>query len=140
MTAPIFRCAVKDDGHVSFVTTWELERYRRWKETLSGKNAELILREAKTKRSLDQNAYMHAEPFLKLAEHLGYSISEVKLVLLGECFGYHMLAGREYPIKPSTSDLKVEECSQFIEWMPQWAWEQFELHIQLPDDADWEAA
>jgi hypothetical protein len=136
--APVFRVVVREDGHVDMATEWERDRYRRWKGTLVGKAAELILREPKTQRSVDQNRYAHAEPFPKIADHLGYSLPEVKLALLGECFGYHTIDGRECPIKTSTSALSVSEFSQLIEWMPQWAWEQFELHIALPQDSDWE--
>ena len=88
----------------------------------------------KTQRSLDQNAYLHAGPFPILAKELGYSIPEVKLVLMGECWGWHMVGGHELPMKPSTSEMTVEECTFFIDWLLPWAAEFHGIRLPLPDE------
>lgn len=136
--APNFPCDVTTEGN--FVTSsWVRTRYRAWKDTLRGEACEFSLRKAKSKRSLNQNAYAHAVPFTLIGDYLGYELSEIKLVLLGECFGWQDIAGHQLPIKVSTAALTVDEFSHFIEWMPRFAIEQSngDLYIPLPDDADW---
>ena len=88
----------------------------------------------KRQRSLDQNAYLHAGPFPILAEHFGYTIPEVKLVLMGECWGWQTLAGHDVPRKPSTSEMSVEECTYFIEWLLPWAMTEHGVALPLPGE------
>lgn len=102
---------------------------------------DVLIREHQEQRSLDQNSYMHAEPFPKVAGFMGGTIEEAKYTLMGECWGWKFspLAGREVPVKPSTSSMTVKECTYFIEWMPPWAFEHCNgLTILLPNE--WEAA
>lgn len=103
--------------------------------TLSGCHVDVIVRKKREQRSLDQNAYLHAVPFPLIAAHTGYSIEEVKLVLMGECWGWHELHGHSVPIKPHTSDMTTEECSLFIEWLPPWALEHLGVQIPLPGES-----
>ncbi len=88
-------------------------------------------------RTLLQNAYLHAVPFTLLAEHTGYTIPEIKLVLMAECFGWHTdrISGREIPIKPSTAEMTKTEADYFIDWLIPWAAERFpEVAIPLPNE------
>ena len=98
---------------------------------------DVIIRQHREQRSLDQNSYMHAEPFPKVAEFMGGTIEEAKLALMGECWGWKFcaLSGREMPVKPSTSSMTVEECSYFIDWLIPWVAEHCGgLQIMLPDE------
>lgn len=90
---------------------------------------------AKPQRTLDQNAYLHAEPFPKLATFFGQSVEETKYVLMGEKWGWHRdpITGREIPFKPSTSSMTVEECTEFIDWLIPWALDKWGIHIELPE-------
>lgn len=100
----------------------------------------IVITERERIRSLDQNAYLHAEPFPKLAEYMGEDIEGAKLVLMGECWGWKRdgFSGKEIPVKPRTSSMTVEECSYFIEWIGPWAFQHCDgLRIFLPDE--WEA-
>lgn len=83
--APVFT------GHITSSGKLELDNrplFVLQVKAMSGQAVELVLRKKRTKRSLDQNAYIHAEPIPKLAQKLGYTIPEMKLVLMGECFGW----------------------------------------------------
>ena len=111
--------------------------YAHCLRAFAGQPIELTLRRPRTQRSLDQNAYLHAVPFPLLAEHFGYTIPEIKLVLLGECFGWRHdpIALRDLPRKLSTAELSVEECSYFIDWVIPWA-AHHDVVIPLPNEVD----
>ena len=81
----------------------------------------LARRGGSSQRSLDQLRYWWAEPVKRLADHCGYTDSQMHYALLGECFGYTEVMGHAVPVKPSSSDLTVEEFSQLIEWVLTWA-------------------
>jgi hypothetical protein len=87
------------------------------------------IEQPRSKRSLDQNAYWHAAVFPPIADHLGYTIPECKLVLMGECWGWKKdeMSGHEIPIKPSTSDMSVEEGP----------WAKTELGVSVPLPNEW---
>lgn len=91
----------------------------------------------KTKRSLDQNAYLHAVPFPIIAEYVGCSVEDIKYDLMGEKWGWKPSAldpNRMVPVKPSTSSMTVEECTEFIEWLIPFAAQKFGTLIPLPGE------
>ena len=89
----------------------------------------------KAKRSLDQNAYWWAVPVKILAEHCGYTENQMHYALLGECFGYTSgLNGRPMPVKPSSSDLSVEEFTHLIDWCLTWAAAELGVIIPNPNE------
>lgn len=106
---------------------------------LAGKPIELVIRKPKSKRSLDQNAYLHSEigPFRLLAEHFGEDVAGVKYALMGECFGWvwSAAAGREVPIKAHTSEMTIDEAKYFIDWVIPWAAVNHGVAIPLPAEA-----
>jgi hypothetical protein len=89
----------------------------------------------KTQRSLSQNAYWWSVPVKLIAEHCGYTDSQMHYALLGECFGYidgpH---GKAIPVKPSSSDLSVEEFKKLIDWVLIWA--PSELGVVIPEPGE----
>jgi hypothetical protein len=93
---------------------------------------------ARRKRSLDQNAYLHAEPFPKLAAHWGESPARTKLICMGEFWGYEpcKVTGLLLPVKPHTSDMTVEECTTFIDWLLPWALQEHGLAIYPPGERE----
>lgn len=120
---PIFHGRIASDGRFE-LAEHERDLRRRYFQTLAGQNVEITVRKERTKRSIDQNAYLHAVPFPLLAEELGYeSIEELKYALMGECWGWKRdrATGHEIPVKPSTSSMSVEECTHFIDWLIKWA-------------------
>ena len=127
------------DDHANFLPD-DPAKFRAMRVKLAGKRAEVILRKPKSKRSLDQNSYLHSStgPFRLLADHLGYDIEEVKYVLMGQCWGwiYSELAGREIPVKPSTSKMTVDEATYFISWVIPWAATEHGVSIPLPSEIE----
>lgn len=114
---PIFVGRVLPGG---LLTLGRPKDYGRHLRSLAGQYVEVIVRKQRTQRSLDQNAYWHAVPFPLLQDALGYdSIEELKLALMGECWGYHLdkVTGRELPLKPHTSSMSTEEGARFTEWL-----------------------
>lgn len=88
------------------------------------------------KRSLDQNAYWWAVPVKLLAEHCGYTDSQMHYALLGECFGYTSgPTGKAVPVKPSSSELTVAEFTQLIEWVLTWG--PSELGVIIPGPSEY---
>jgi hypothetical protein len=130
---PVFHARVSAEGRLEMLAS-EAWRRREYLHTLKGELVEVIVRKVRTQRSADQNAYLHAVPFPLIAEHTGYSIEEVKLVLMGECWGWHQVAGHEIPIKAHTADMTTEECTYFIEWLPPWALANLGCLIPLPGE------
>jgi hypothetical protein len=121
--------------------------YQRYVTTLAGQRVSVTVTKPKTQRSLKQNKWLHGpaldalEPKFReltdaLGNHLGYEKSEMKLVLLGECYGYHYnpIAKRDVPVKTHTSQLTTKEFAAFMEWLVDWAASQHGVYIGLPDD------
>lgn len=108
-----------------------------------GHQIDVIVRKHKRQRSLDQNAYLHAEPFPKLAAKWGESIARTKLICMGAFWGWEPVnVGGNIkvllPVKAHTSDMTVEECTTFIDWLLPWAMDEHDVAIRLPDE--WQAS
>lgn len=116
---------------------WEdPSRFRKTLEKHAGKQIAVSIRKRKDKRSLDQNAYWWAVPVKLIAEHCGYTESQMHYALLGECFGYTPgPTGAAVPVKPSSSELSVEEFNRLIEWVLLWA--PSELGVIVPNPNEW---
>ncbi len=108
--------------------------YAKYVRSLRGCYVEVVCRKKRIKRSLDQNAYLHAVPLPLLADYWGEDIGTTKLLVLGECFGWKETRGQRLPIKAHTSQLTTAEFSQLIEWLPPWAMTQFNVSIPLPNE------
>lgn len=108
--------------------------YQRYVRSLAGQFVEVTIRKQRTKRSGQQNAYIHAVPIPLLAEHFGYTIPEMKLVLMGECWGWKEVIGRQIPVRAHTSEMSVEECQYFIDWIIPWAAQNHDVQIPLPNE------
>ena len=93
---------------------------------------EVIVRPVKRKRSEAQNRYYHA---LKahIAKDAGYTPDEMHQIIKAEYFGTRKIEVPGHPgrsvtvIKGSTTDLSVEEFTNFIDWFTAWATEHHEV-------------
>lgn len=132
---PIFPGHVSDDGKLHLREPFTFQKHLRG---LAGKPVEVVVRRARSQRSLDQNNYWWAIPVEIMAEYMGEERSATHYALLGECFGYHWneRLKRNVPNKGSSSALTVEEFSQLIEWCPPWALENFDVRIPLPNEVE----
>lgn len=108
--------------------------YAKYVRSFHGQFVEVIVRKQRVQRSLDQNAYLHVAAFIPLAEHLGYSLAEMKLLLMGECWGWQTIGGHEIPVKIHTADMTVEEATYFIDWIIPFALERFDFIVPLPHE------
>ena len=90
------------------------------------------------KRTKKQNAYLHAEPFVKLAKAWGESIERTKLIWMGAFWGFEptRVKGMQVflPVKAHTSDMTVAEMNVFIDWLIPWAAQEHDVQIMLPEE------
>ena len=117
---PVFNAKVTDDEAAILVFPDAEKSLRRAHlKALRGREVEIVIRKRRVQRSLDQNAYLHAEPFPKLAEHFGDSVEGVKFDLMGTFWGWTKspITGRDVPVIAKTSDMDVEQCGKFIDWL-----------------------
>lgn len=129
--APLFTGRVLKGGLLVMDRPGEYAKYVR---SFHGRFVEVIVRKQRVQRSLDQNAYLHVAAFIPLAEHLGYTLAEMKLLLMGACWGWQTVGGHELPVKIHTADMTVEEATHFIDWIIPFALEHFDFIIPLPSE------
>jgi hypothetical protein len=135
---PIFSAHVTDDGKLQLPTN-EASYRRNHLRSLAGKDVEVIIRKKRIKRSQPQNAYLHAVVFPLIADEMCDSVEGVKFDLMGERFGWtETKGGRPIPVRPHTSEMTEDECSDFIDWVIPWA--AVKLGIVIPPPRKAEAA
>lgn len=136
MSSPrgIFIGTVDEQGRVHADFPSKMHEFNR--AHFAGHEVEIELRKRRSKRSLKQNAAYHAsiEP---LAEFLGYTVEELKLSMLGGCFGWKNVNGVQLPERLHTSDLNTEDFSDLMAYTMQIAAEH---DILILDPSQWKAA
>jgi hypothetical protein len=120
---PVFSGHVTEQVQLVLAANEQAQRQAHLR-TLAGQDVEVIVRKKRTQRSNEQNALIHAVASA-LADHCGNSLGEMKLLLMGECWGWQTVRGHEIPVKPHTSDMTVEEATQFIDWLLPWSAQNF---------------
>lgn len=131
-TGRTFKGFVDDSGHFALD---DRKGFISATADFKGKEVELVLREWKRPRTLNQNRYWWAVPVKILAAECGYTPSQMHYALLGECFGYtEGPTGKAVPVKPSSSELNVGEFTKLIEWVLDWA--PAELNCVIPPPTD----
>ena len=107
-----------------------LDPNRKWR---------IEIKEYRQRRSLDQNAYIHAVPLKIISEHTGYSMDEIKEYLCGEFTGWNEfeVMGQKM-LKPvmTTSRMDTKIMTDFIEWL-QW-YASSNLNLRIPSPNEWE--
>jgi hypothetical protein len=113
MSSPrgIFPGYVTDQGMVTFDKKTEAHAFNR--EYFADCEVTIEIYKRRSKRSLDQNAWMHVA-IKPLADKLGVTVTGLKLILMGETFGWTTILGRAYPIRDATSVLNTEEFSDVM--------------------------
>lgn len=125
---------VDDQGRIHLDKPAEQKKFCA--EYFNGHEVEVCIRKRRSKRSLKQNAAYHAsiEP---LAEHLGYTVEELKLAMLGGCFGWKNVNGCQLPERMHTSDLDTQQFSDLMAYTNQIAAEH---DILILDPSQWKAS
>ena len=95
------------------------------------------IKEYTKKRSLQQNAYLHAVPLRMICDETGYEIDDMKTYLLGEAFGwveFDLLGSpRKKPLYRS-SELNRKQFAFFLEWLERWAVQQLGMIFPQPGE------
>lgn len=134
---PVFFCGV-EDGQIRMVAS-ERERMKQYLSTWSG-DGELVVRRRKSKRSVDQNAYVWSVPYPLLAKALGYDqheIEDLHYALVAKWGGEHFdkRVGAMVPNKRS-SQLTTKEFSDYIEWLIRFGAQSCDCVIPLPGESE----
>lgn len=112
------------------------DQFKQGYAQFAGDEVEVSVRKRRTKRSLRQNAAYHAAiaPF---AEHCGYTTEELKLAMLGGCFGWHETGPlKGLPLRLHTSDLNTQGFSDLMAYTTQIAAEH---DVLILDPSEWRA-
>ena len=91
----------------------------------------------KKRRSLEQNAYIHAVPFKIIADNTGNSIEDIKEFLCGEYMGwieYEVMGKMKSRPTKTTSQMTSTEMTGFIDWLQWWASSNLNLIIPAPNE------
>ena len=118
--------------------------FRAHLDQFKEKPVEVVVRLVKSKRSLDQNAWIWGVAYPILAETLGYDYEEresLHYALVAKCFGtnYDERLKADVPRKRS-SKLSTKEFSEYMEWLVRFAAKEFACIIPLPEEIEYEHA
>jgi hypothetical protein len=112
---------------------------RRHLFDLVGKPVDVVIREVVKKDIRQMQKYWWAVPVPLLADHCGYTDSQMHYALLEECFGYEVgPKGVRIPNEPQSSYLSFEKWRRLIEWVLVWG--PTELGVDIPPPNRVEAA
>jgi hypothetical protein len=115
-----------------------IENLRRFIDELDyGKSWAIEIKEYRKKRSLSQNAYIHAVPLKIICDHTGYRVDDMKEWLCGEFMGWEeydfMGHKKTRPVK-TTSEMNTIEMTDFIEFLQMWGSSELNLYIPSPNE------
>ena len=136
---PVFNGVVTADGRLELDGIEAMQR-RRYLRSLVGKRVGVVVRERRSQRSTNQNAWLWGIALPLLAEELGYDEHEhetLHYALLGECFGhvYDPRSGQTMLAKTS-SQLNTKEFADYMEWLVRWAATEHNCRIPLPGESE----
>lgn len=135
MSSPrgIFPAYIDEHGKVTFDFASKAHEFNR--EHFADNEVFVEIYKRRAKRSLKQNAAYHAS-IQPLAEHLGYTVEELKLAMLGGAFGWKNVNGCQLPERMHTSDLNTEDFNDLMAYTNQIAAEH---GILILDPSQWKA-
>jgi hypothetical protein len=114
-------------------------RYLVQLSKLEGKRFEETLRQEKSKRSLDQNAYYWGVVVEILRDHFGYETYEAEEVHDGLKLIFLRIHEREgLETMRSTTKLSTVEFEDYLEKIRRWAIKEHNCRIPLPNECDLE--
>jgi len=136
---PVFNGVVTADGRLELDGIEAMQR-RRYLRSLVGKRVGVVVRERRSQRSTNQNAWLWGIALPLLAEELGYDEHEhetLHYALLGACFGhvYDPRSGQTVLAKTS-SQLNTKEFADYMEWLVRWAATEHNCRIPLPGESE----
>jgi hypothetical protein len=107
----------------------------------AGQRVELTLRKERTRRSLDQNAWLWGVAYPILAAEFGYDRHELDALhygLVAKCFGARRddRLGIDVP-NARSSKLTTAQFSDYMEWVIRFAAVEYGIRIPLPNEVDY---
>jgi len=130
---PVFLGRVTEQGRLHLE---QRGMFRRWLSSLAGKDVELVVRRRRKQRSLQQNAYYHGVIVKMLADHFGYRPEEMHEALKFEFLRRDPDDRRPLATVRSTTSLSTQDFEDFQERVRQWALEEHEVLIPLPNEVE----
>lgn len=111
---------------------FDQDMYNFYIESLNDQIVELSLKKYKKQRSDPQNKYYWGVVVKLISEHTGYREDEVH-ALLGSLFlkDYKVMGNKRYTVVKSSTSLKTDEFSEFVENCKRWA--ATELGVFVPE-------
>jgi len=109
------------------------ETYYRYLRSLNNKSVEVVIRLPRKDRSNPQNRYMWGVVYELLSETTGYTPSEIhdsmRMLFLQDNL-------RKIPTLRSTTELTTVEMENYLEQIRQWAAQELNCNIPLPNEVD----
>jgi hypothetical protein len=100
---------------------------------LEGKEIELIIRQKKSQRSLDQNSYYWGVVVAILGDHCGYDPEEMHEALK---FKFLRKGKEGLETVTSTTDLNTKEFEDYLERIRRWASMELNCFIPQPNEVE----
>ena len=91
------------------------------------------LKKKREARTIDQNSYLHVLLGV-LALEFGYTIEEVKQVFKKKRKDLFTYKKNGYTFTRGTSGLNTFECSQFTDWLIEWANVNYGIRLMTPEE------
>lgn len=108
-------------------------RYLVQLSKLDGKEIELIIRQKKSQRSLDQNSYYWGVVVAILGDHCGYDPEEMHEALK---FKFLRKGKEGLETVTSTTDLNTKEFEDYLERIRRWASMELNCFIPQPNEVE----
>ena len=136
---PVFPVRVTPEAQLK-VPSGARPQFQAWLQKLAGTDCELVVRKRKSKRSLDQNAWIWGVAYPLIAEAIGYGSHEIEDMhygLVAKWAGEHFdkRLGSMVPNKRS-SQLSTVEFSKYMEWLVIYAAESLNCCVPLPGESE----
>ena len=130
MICPIFRGSVR----LGILKLADRNSFSVYLAKLEGKEVQVVVREPKSQRSLQQNRYYHGVVVAILSEHTGNSKLEMHNILRGLfLLDYIVFNGNEIPIVKSTTDLNTKEFEEYLSEIRGWASQEDGIKCFIPE-------
>ena len=97
----------------------------------------IIIEPYRKRRSLDQNAYIHAVPLKLMSEKTGYPVEDIKTYMCGEWSGWsesEVFGKKRVKPRLTTSQMNVEQMTEFIEFLIWYGADKMGLLIPYPNE------
>lgn len=131
-TTPVFSGRI-DQGRLVLD---EPQKYLVHLSGLNGKKIELILRRARSQRSLQQNRFYWGVVVEILADAFGYTPEEMHEALKFKFLRIHNEKGQDLDSVKSTTKLDTKEFTDYVDTILRWAVTEYGIYIPDPGQVE----